>query len=123
MELEDLNVDEVCSLLESKGFEPDLVRVFRKQKVSGCILVDLDDAEMEDLGIEAWGDRRRLRKLISSGVAKQSPTVTPRRYEVVGYAKQANPFTVQRILIVLLLVCGFTCSQQSKGSLMAIALM
>lgn len=94
MELEDLNVDEVCSLLESKGFEPDLVSIFRKQKVSGCILVDLDDAEMEDIGIEAWGDRRRLRKLISSGVAKQSPTVTPRRYEVVGYAKQANPFTV-----------------------------
>ena len=76
MELEGLNVDE--------GFEPDFVSVFRKQKVAGCILVDLDDAEMEDIGIEAWGDRRRLRKLISSGVAKQSPTVTPRRYEVVG---------------------------------------
>ena len=82
MELEGLNVDE--------GFEPDFVSVFRKQKVAGCILVDLDDAEMEDIGIEAWGDRRRLRKLISSGVAKQSPTVTPRRYEVVGYAKRAN---------------------------------
>jgi len=28
MELEDLNIDEVWSLLESKGFEPDLVSVF-----------------------------------------------------------------------------------------------
>ena len=89
MELEGLNVDEVCSLLESKGFEPDFVSIFLKQKVAGCILVDLDDAEMEDIGIEPWGDRR-LCELISSGVAKQSPTVTPRRYEVVGYAKQAN---------------------------------
>jgi len=97
MELEDLNVDEVCSLLESKGFEPDLVSIFRKQKVAGCILVDLDDTEMEDIGIQARGDRRRLHKVIMSGVAKQCPTVTPRRYEVVGYAKQANSFTVQRI--------------------------
>lgn len=101
-EMENLNVEEVCTLLESKGFEPDIIGVLRRQKVAGCILVDMDDAEMTEIGIEAWGDRRRLRKLISSGcfasqpektrsTAKQGARITtspsPRTYEVVSYSQ------------------------------------
>ena len=70
-EMENLSVEEVCRLLESKGFEPDIIDVLWKQKVAGCVLVDMDDAEMMEIGIEAWGDRRRLRKLISSGCVSQ----------------------------------------------------
>ena len=71
--MEDLSVEEVCRLLESKGFEPDIIDVLRKQKVAGCILVDMDDAELMEIGIEAWGDRRRLRKL--SGGFRGDPGV------------------------------------------------
>ena len=74
--MEDLSVEEVCRLLESKGFEPDIIDVLRKQKVASCILVDMDDAELMEIGIEAWGDRRRLRKLISSGCSVSQPAKT-----------------------------------------------
>ncbi len=81
MELDDLSVEEVCSLLQSKGFEPDVIGVLRRQKVAGCILLDMDDEEMAEIGIEAWGDRRRLRKLISSSASlpPQKTRLTPAR--------------------------------------------
>ena len=43
--MEDLSIEEVCHLLESKGFEPDIIDILQKQKVAGCILVNMDDAE------------------------------------------------------------------------------
>ena len=70
--MENLNVEEVCTLLESKGFEPDIIEVLCRQKVAGCTLMDMDDAEMMEIGIEAWGDRR-LWKLISSGCFVRQP--------------------------------------------------
>ena len=41
--------------------------------MAGCILVNMDDAELMKIEIEAWGDRRRLRKLISSGCSVSQP--------------------------------------------------
>lgn len=82
MELKDLSVEQLCGLLQTKGFGQDVIGVIRKHKVDGYILVDLDDDDMTDIGIEAWGDRRRLRKLISSDCSRSLPleiTVTPRK--------------------------------------------
>ena len=53
--MENLNVEEVCTLLESKGFEPEIIGILRRQKLTGCILMDMDDAEMMEIGIEGMG--------------------------------------------------------------------
>lgn len=54
--MKNLSVEEVCRLLESKGFEPDIIDVLRKQKVAGCILVDMDDANLMDIHMEKFED-------------------------------------------------------------------
>ena len=43
--------------------------------MAGCILVNMDDAELMKIEIEAWGDRR-LQKLISSGCSVSQPAKT-----------------------------------------------
>ena len=52
--MENQNVEEVCTLLESKGFKPEIIGVLGRQKLVGCILMDMDDPEME-IGIEGVG--------------------------------------------------------------------
>ena len=72
-ELAKLNVEEVCTLLQSNNFDSDVIAIFRRNKIPGNLMAKLEEAEMTDLGIEAWGDRRDLRKLIliSSGKPAQ----------------------------------------------------
>ena len=65
-ELAKLNVEEVCTLLQSNNFDSDVIAIFRRDKIPGSLMAELEGAEMTDLGIEAWGDRRKLRKLKDS---------------------------------------------------------
>ena len=64
--MEKLDVQQVCELLTKKGFDEDVIAVFKANKIDGETLLDLDDDEMTKLGLKAMADRKKLRKLIRS---------------------------------------------------------
>ena len=58
--LEKYNVQQTCIWLRNHGLE-DLVDLFSKEKIDGKILMELSDENMKEIGITAFGDRKRLK--------------------------------------------------------------
>ena len=57
------SVEEVCRFIEEKGFENDVIELFRANRIRGQVLSMLTDAELKELGVTALGDRKILLKL------------------------------------------------------------
>lgn len=98
---EDLNVAEICQLLREKGFQDDVVEVFRMNKIDGSVLVELDADDMKELGVKALGDRKKLNHLIKavkSGEAAQSTlksrnNTLPYRHSLSPPVPQLSPLS------------------------------
>ena len=57
------SADEVCCFVADKGFESDVVELFRVNRIRGPVLSLLTDAKLKELGVAALGDRKLLLKL------------------------------------------------------------
>ena len=76
---ENLKVEELSELLSSRGFEPAVIQALRTQKVNGLLLLEMNDEDMIEVGIEAWGHRKRLRNLVADS-SLQPPSHTRREF-------------------------------------------
>ncbi len=65
------SVDKVCQLLMKKDFDGDVVDVFRTNKVSEAVLIELDNDDLKELGVVALGDRKMIKKIISELQVKE----------------------------------------------------
>lgn len=61
--MESWSVEEVCGFIEEKGFEKDVIELFRANRIRGPVLSTLTDEELKELGVAALGDRKLLLKL------------------------------------------------------------
>ena len=61
--METWSVEEVCGYIEEKGFENDVIELFRANRIRGPVLSMLTDDELKELGVAALGDRKILLKL------------------------------------------------------------
>ena len=59
--MESWNIEGVCDFLVKYEFDEDVVQIFRMNKISGSVLVLLNDADMKELGVAALGDRTEPR--------------------------------------------------------------
>jgi len=60
------NVEQVVDWLKSKEFEQDICDKFLEEEITGDVLLDLDtEALKSELGISAFGKRKRLTKAIA----------------------------------------------------------
>ena len=60
--MESWSVEQVCRFIEEKGFEEDVIELFRVNRIRGQVLSMLTDEELKELGIVALGDRKLLLK-------------------------------------------------------------
>ena len=67
------SVNKVCELLKKKDFDEEVVEVFRKNKVSEAVLIELDNDDLKELGIVALGDRKMIKKLINELQVQEPP--------------------------------------------------
>ena len=58
------NVERVCNMLLTNGFDNDVVDVFRENKVDLDVFIQLDKDDIRELGVIALGDRKKLQQLI-----------------------------------------------------------
>ena len=63
-QMESWSVQEVCSFIEEKGFEKDVIELFRKNRIRGPALSLLSEEDLKELGVAALGDRKILLKLL-----------------------------------------------------------
>jgi len=63
--MEKWSTEKVSDFLQENAFDDEVVQIFRRNKVSGRVLVLLNDEEMRYLGIAAFGDRKYLSHLIA----------------------------------------------------------
>ena len=63
--MEKWSTEKVSDFLQENAFDEEVVEIFRQNKVSGRVLVLLNDEEMHYLGIAAFGDRHYLSHLIA----------------------------------------------------------
>ena len=61
--MENWSVQEVCSFIEQKGFEDDVIELFRVNRIRGPALSLLTEEDLKELGVAALGDRKILLKL------------------------------------------------------------
>ena len=58
------NVERVCNMLLTNGFDNDVVDVFRENKVDFevdlDVFIQLDKDDIRELGVTALGDRKKL---------------------------------------------------------------
>ena len=66
-------MNKVCELLKKKDFDEEVVEVFRKNKVSEAVLIELDYDDLKELGIVALGDRKMIKKLINELQVQEPP--------------------------------------------------
>ena len=64
--MERWSTSEVCEFIAEKGFEEDVIELFRVNRIRGPVLSLLTDAELKELGVAAMGDRKLLLKLFQS---------------------------------------------------------
>lgn len=55
--------EEMCGLLKEGEFEDDVIEVFRKNRIDTSIFIELDNDELDSLGVVALGDKKRLKRL------------------------------------------------------------
>lgn len=67
-----LSIAAVCSLLQTNGFDDEVVEIFRTNKIDGSTLLELNSDDLKELGIVALGDRKKLAK-VKSAMAAPSP--------------------------------------------------
>lgn len=71
-----MSIGKVVEILLSEGFDNDVVEVLRCNRVTLSVLIDLDEVDFKELGITAFGDRRRLKLLIKklklSGISQET---------------------------------------------------
>ena len=68
VDISDLTAEQLCTVLRSRKppFDEEVIEVFRKNKISGGVLLDiLEDDELQQLGVEAYGDRKRIKKMVA----------------------------------------------------------
>ena len=58
------NVERVCNILVTNGFDKDVVDDFRENKVDLDVFIQLDKTDIRELGVIALGDRKKLQQLI-----------------------------------------------------------
>ena len=83
------SVERVCDLLVQNGFDYGVVDAFRKNKIDWDVFAQLDRDDIQELGVTALGNRKKLVQLIaklqnSGGVtekealtANEKPDATP----------------------------------------------
>lgn len=59
-------MEEVSDILNKAGFDEEVVKIFRVNKIDRSLLVALDKDDMKELGIVALGDRKKLQMLIAT---------------------------------------------------------
>lgn len=72
-------MEEVSDILTKAGFDEEVVKVFRVNKIDRSLLVALDKDDMKELGIVALGDRKKLQMLITtllSGARQTTETLS-----------------------------------------------
>jgi len=57
-------LDEVAQWLQSQGLD-EVVAVFRRERITGGILQDITEQDLQSMGLKALGDRRRVIKAIA----------------------------------------------------------
>ena len=63
VDISDLTAEQLRTVLRSRKPQFDeVIEVFRKNKISGGVLLDiLEDDELQQLGVETYGDRIRIK--------------------------------------------------------------
>ena len=59
------SVERVCDILETNGFDSEVVEAFRGNKVDWDVFTQLDKDDIKELGVTALGDRKKLQQLIT----------------------------------------------------------
>lgn len=74
-------MDEVCEVLKTSRppFDDNLISVVCSNKITGDVLIDVNEQDLRELGVAAFGDRKRLLQL----VAQESVLLKPRRKSVL----------------------------------------
>ena len=74
--MESWSTVEVCQFLEKKGFETDIIELFRTNKIRGEVLPLLKDVDYKEIGVAALGDRKMLLELFQKPRPKSLKSVT-----------------------------------------------
>ena len=61
-----LGMEEVSDILNKAGFNEEVVKIFRVNKIDRSLIVALDKDDMKELGIVALGDSKKLQMLIAT---------------------------------------------------------
>ena len=63
-EMAELSVSGLCKVLTDEKFDNDVVETcFRDNKIDGETFLELNEGDLKELGVQAFGDRRKLQKL------------------------------------------------------------
>lgn len=68
-------VSKASELLLREGFDHDVVDIFCRNKITLTLMKDLDVDDFKELGIDALGDRKRLKNLIAKLQSRDSHNV------------------------------------------------
>ena len=83
--MESWSAEEVCCFIAEKGFEKDVIELFRVNRIRGPVLSLLTDAELKELGVAALGDRKLLLKLFQHTSSSKASSSTNDSNEKVYY--------------------------------------
>ena len=76
IEFKDLSVDQLCEVLRTSSppFDDDVVHIIRRNKITGRVLAEINDRDLCELGVAAFGDRRGLLQLATQKFVALKPS-------------------------------------------------
>ena len=75
-----LTTADVCCLMETYGFDEDIIEIFSTNKIDGSTLFELNTKDIKELGVRAYGDLKRLERMMKTeriNIGHSSATSSP----------------------------------------------